>query len=284
MNDTASNCTAPFAKPNVRMSRLKACVTDDLENRMLRQAIRQNLVSFPAQVPVFERQSRPDLQHKVVTLYFVCGWTMDQVAEHYGLARQRIGQILTAWRIRATKEGYIQEIEGEHPLFRRIREVQDRPTEPPVRAISALRVPVGESSTIVPSQVAVPTFRAPETVDAPAWRADAQEYRSDITEELEAIVCVLNNQLELFTKTPYGNVDSCEPLLGRASLLCARLETQLGSPRSNNNDKRSTEAALSAANALLKRFHEYTAERTRLPFEPVFARTGRLSNTTHSSG
>jgi DNA-binding transcriptional regulator LsrR (DeoR family) len=91
----------------------------DLENKVVRQAVQENLVSFPSQVPVFGKQSRPGLQRKIVLLYFVCGWTMDDIAKRYGLGRQRMGQMITAWRIRALKEGYIQAIEPAHPLFQR---------------------------------------------------------------------------------------------------------------------------------------------------------------------
>ncbi len=96
-------------------------VPGDLENRVLRQAVQENLVSFPSQVPVFGKQSRPDLQQRIVLLYLVGGWTMDDIARRYGLGRQRMGQILTAWRIRAVKDGYIQAIDPAHPLFERVR-------------------------------------------------------------------------------------------------------------------------------------------------------------------
>src|SRR5580658_2119669 len=115
----------------------------DLENRILRQAVQENLVSFPSQVPVFGKQSRPDLQQKLVLLYFVRGWTMDDIAQRYGLGRQRMGQILTAWQIRAVKEGYIQAIEPAHPLFQRVRlEETSQSSEMPVRASPvAVRTP-----------------------------------------------------------------------------------------------------------------------------------------------
>ncbi len=86
-------------------------LTRDRENRELRQAVQDNSVTFPSQVPVFERQSRKDLQHKIVVLYFVRGLTMHHIASRYGLGRQRTGQILTAWRSRAIKEGYVQAID-----------------------------------------------------------------------------------------------------------------------------------------------------------------------------
>src|SRR5580658_1326745 len=62
----------------------------DLENGVLRQAVQENLVSFPSQVPVFGRQARPELQPRIVVLYFVRGWTMDDIAKRCGLGRQRI--------------------------------------------------------------------------------------------------------------------------------------------------------------------------------------------------
>src|SRR5579859_7969388 len=104
-----------------RFQRRVPTAPGDLENRILRQAVQENLVSFPSQVPVFPRQSRPDLQQRIVLLYFVRGWTMDDIAERCSLGRQRMGQILTAWRVRAVKEGYIQAIEPEHPLFKKVR-------------------------------------------------------------------------------------------------------------------------------------------------------------------
>jgi hypothetical protein len=86
---------------------------DELDNKVLQQAVRENLVSFPAQVPVFVKQSRPDLQPKLAALYFVHMWTMDKVARRYGMKRSRVGQILDAWRTRAVKEGHIQSIVPE---------------------------------------------------------------------------------------------------------------------------------------------------------------------------
>lgn len=77
-------------------------------NRVLREAITNNLVTFPSQVPIFKKMTRPDLQAKIAILYFVRGWSMNEIAERYNLARQRVEQIITQWRIRAVAEGYIQ--------------------------------------------------------------------------------------------------------------------------------------------------------------------------------
>ena len=74
---------------------------ENLRTDQLRAAVRSNLVTFPSQVPVFERHDRPDLQRQVVQLYFVLGWSCATIAERYGMVRQRIGQVLNTWKRRA---------------------------------------------------------------------------------------------------------------------------------------------------------------------------------------
>jgi len=76
----------------------------------LRKEIRSNRVSFPAQVPIFEKHDRPDLQRKIVQLYFVLGWPCSSIALRYGLLRQRVQQILNTWKRRAVEMGYVQHI------------------------------------------------------------------------------------------------------------------------------------------------------------------------------
>jgi hypothetical protein len=81
-----------------------------LRSDQLRVAIRSNLVTFPSQVPVFERHDRPDLQRRIVQLYFLLGWSCETIAARFGLLRQRIGQVLNTWKRRAVEMGYIQVI------------------------------------------------------------------------------------------------------------------------------------------------------------------------------
>jgi hypothetical protein len=76
----------------------------------LRGAIRRNQVSFPSQVPTFPKHDRPDLQRKLVQLYFVLGWSAQRIATRYGLGRSRAQQILNTWRRRAVEAGYVQTI------------------------------------------------------------------------------------------------------------------------------------------------------------------------------
>jgi hypothetical protein len=81
-----------------------------LRSDQLRLAIRHNLVTFPSQVPVFERHDRPDLQRRIVQLYFLLGWSCETIAARFGLLRQRVGQVLNTWKRRAVEMGYIQAI------------------------------------------------------------------------------------------------------------------------------------------------------------------------------
>jgi hypothetical protein len=77
---------------------------------LLQSAVRNNEVSFPAQVPVFVKHATPQLQCHVVQLYFVSGWSCQDIARRYGFARNYIWQIVNEWRRHAVALGYIQEI------------------------------------------------------------------------------------------------------------------------------------------------------------------------------
>src|SRR5580704_5831882 len=90
----------------------------------LRGKIRRNRVSFPSQVPTFEKHDRPDLQRKAVQLYFLFGWSCSRIAERYGVLRQRIQQILSTWKRRAIQMGYIQEIPPSMPSLEFVSPVQ----------------------------------------------------------------------------------------------------------------------------------------------------------------
>jgi hypothetical protein len=76
----------------------------------VREAIRANRVSFPNQVPTFERNFDRDLEEKLVRLYFVLDWNCENVAAGYGLSYKRVRQILTKWKRRAAAAGYIRSI------------------------------------------------------------------------------------------------------------------------------------------------------------------------------
>lgn len=84
-----------------------------LGNRTLQTLIRGNFVCFPSQAPVFGQKSRRDLQWRLAVLYFVRGWSTRTIADRYGLTRERCGQIISDWRIRAVSLGYIQDVTPE---------------------------------------------------------------------------------------------------------------------------------------------------------------------------
>lgn len=78
--------------------------------RRLRTAIQNQAVSFPAQVPVFECQSRPDIQWRLVELYFVRNWSCPDLGKRYGVTMERARQLISQWVQRAVVLGYLQEI------------------------------------------------------------------------------------------------------------------------------------------------------------------------------
>jgi hypothetical protein len=88
-----------------------------LSNTGLRSAIRRNLVSFPSEIPVFQKLTRCDIQWRIVQLYFVRGWRLDDIASRFQLCRERARQILNSWRIQAIHSGYIQPIDPERFLL-----------------------------------------------------------------------------------------------------------------------------------------------------------------------
>ena len=81
-----------------------------LGNRALQMAIRRNLVCFPSQAPVFGKLPRRDVQWRLAVLYFIRGWSTREIARRYGLTRERCGQIISDWRVRAINMGYIQDV------------------------------------------------------------------------------------------------------------------------------------------------------------------------------
>jgi hypothetical protein len=76
----------------------------------LREAIRKNQVTFPAQVPTFPKHDRYDVQRQLVQLYFVLGWSGPKIGVRYGLRRLRVQQILNTWKRRAVELGYVQAV------------------------------------------------------------------------------------------------------------------------------------------------------------------------------
>ena len=87
--------------------------SDQWDLRSLRRAIWQHRVTFPAQIPTFRRQHRRDVQWRAVVLYFVRGWTLQRIAERYGVTHKRVGQMLRGWAAVAMSQGYVTRIPSE---------------------------------------------------------------------------------------------------------------------------------------------------------------------------
>ena len=81
-----------------------------LGNKLLRTALKRNLVTFPAQIRPLSKRAG-DLQERIVQLYFVRGWTVRDICDRYGSSKAIVQSLLAEWRIRAIESGYIQEVE-----------------------------------------------------------------------------------------------------------------------------------------------------------------------------
>ena len=95
-----------IAGPRIRMTVLPG-------SSMLRQALRRNIVSFPAQIPVLLKQPSADPQWRMVLLYFVRGWSQTAIAARLGVPVHRISRTLNEWSIRALAYGYVQVVDSE---------------------------------------------------------------------------------------------------------------------------------------------------------------------------
>ena len=70
-------------------------------NKVLRSAVRHNRVSFPAQAPVFVKQQAGEVQARIAHLYFICGWTVRDLAARYSMNSEMTRKTLNDWRVRA---------------------------------------------------------------------------------------------------------------------------------------------------------------------------------------
>ena len=82
--------------------------------RLVRKEVQSHKMSFPSQVPVFSHLHRPDIQWRIVLLYFVHGWPSRKIAARYGITKKRVAQILRQWTARAMHRGYLDRIPSEH--------------------------------------------------------------------------------------------------------------------------------------------------------------------------
>lgn len=78
--------------------------------RAVRTAIRKHRLSFPSQVPVFSHLHRPEIQWRIVLLYFVRGWSQLRIGRRYGMTTRRVGQLARQWARQAIELGYVDHI------------------------------------------------------------------------------------------------------------------------------------------------------------------------------
>ena len=93
---------------------------------------------------MFARQYRSDVQWRIAALYFVQGWSFEQLSLRYGVTTRRIRQIIRGWTDSAIKSGYLQVIPPEPqtvaaPRPQRTRQVPAMhiPAEPVLQAAAA---------------------------------------------------------------------------------------------------------------------------------------------------
>jgi hypothetical protein len=79
----------------------------------LRQAVRENRVSFPSPVPKFAHQYRADVQWRLAELYFVRGWSFCQLGGRYQVTAGRVRQTIRRWAEQAIALNYLQNIAAE---------------------------------------------------------------------------------------------------------------------------------------------------------------------------
>ena len=97
-------------QPNSPDRRVRSQNIQQLDLSKLRDAIRANWVSFPSQVPIFPSCGQRALQHKIIQLYFVMGWSSANIADRYGLLKARVRDLLDAWKWQAANAGYLQHV------------------------------------------------------------------------------------------------------------------------------------------------------------------------------
>ena len=80
---------------------------------ILRRAVRGNIVSFPSQIPIFLKRPPVEMQWRMVSLFFVRGWSAAHIAERFQVPNHRVWSLLNAWSVRAMALGHVQVIDAE---------------------------------------------------------------------------------------------------------------------------------------------------------------------------
>jgi hypothetical protein len=95
------------------LSRTRREFPASFSNALLREAIRNNRVSFPSQTPCFAGNAGGGMNWRIAELYFVSGWSVRRICLRHRLSKQMVRNILSQWRLRAIAAGFVQEIQPE---------------------------------------------------------------------------------------------------------------------------------------------------------------------------
>jgi len=98
------------AQTKLPNARIRNQIIEVIDVADVRRAICANWISFPSQVPTFPRCGPPHLQHKLIQLYFVMGWSCARIAARYQLRESLVRGVLDLWKSRAASAGYLQHI------------------------------------------------------------------------------------------------------------------------------------------------------------------------------
>ena len=79
----------------------------------LRRALRGNLVSFPARIPILLKEPPADMQWRLVLLFYVRGWSWADIAVRFNVPKHQIKERLNEWSARALARGHIQIIDPQ---------------------------------------------------------------------------------------------------------------------------------------------------------------------------
>jgi len=165
-------------------------------SRLLRRAIRKNIVSFPAQVPAFAKQPPDGAQWRMVLLYFVRGWNLRDIAARFQVPPHRVCLILNNWSVRALALGYVEivdpdafaeccRVDVEHGTGREAEETRldesgpavgihhrQFPEAAPAMHVSATSVAAGMRSGGISNEVPVKSVKVIDALDVAIARCE----------------------------------------------------------------------------------------------------------------
>src|ERR1035441_945455 len=159
---------------------------------ILRRAIRENIVSFPAQIPNLLKRSSAEMQWRMVVLFFVRGWGAAKIAERFQVPKHRVWTLLNEWSVRAMAQGHIQVIDPEAFEACCPDEIEcwsdDDTEEKRLAEVTPLVRVVPSAFSETASRVAAGAPVAPDGPDIGAGRADSPGESANLIAALDVAV------------------------------------------------------------------------------------------------